>query len=89
MVEFTSVTAARQAYDACDGLELETTGNVLDVRFIPDDMTFEQEPRDTATSAPVSYQPLAFQTPVLNHLLCVYTHPSDIYRPYIHNQIDR
>lgn len=45
MVEFDSVEAADKVYEECNGLELENTSNVLDLRFIPDDMTFDDPPK--------------------------------------------
>jgi len=45
IVQFDSVEAADKVYEECNGLELENTSNVLDLRFIPDDMTFDDPPR--------------------------------------------
>ena len=35
-------------YNECDGAELEASSMVLDLRFIPEDMTFERKLRDEA-----------------------------------------
>jgi hypothetical protein len=33
----------------CNGMEYEKSSNQIDLRYIPDDMTFDQEPRETCT----------------------------------------
>lgn len=49
VVECDSSATADYLYNACDGLEVERSSNVLDLRFIPDSMEFKHEPRDFAT----------------------------------------
>lgn len=49
VVECDSSATADYIYKACDRLEFELSSNVLDLRFIPDDMEFKHPPRDIAT----------------------------------------
>lgn len=62
-----SVATATSIYEQCDGLELESTGNVLDLRFIPDHIVFDDPPRDVAKQVPNSYEPKPFQSLPLQH----------------------
>lgn len=62
-----SVATADYLYKSCDGVEFERSSNILDVRFIPDDMEFKHPPRDQATEAPTVYEALDFHTPALQH----------------------
>ena len=43
---------AEVLYDECDGTEFELSGNLLDLRYISDDMEFDQEPHSVATELP-------------------------------------
>jgi len=45
VVEFDSVAAADRVYEECNGLELENTSNVIDLRFIPEGMVFDAPPK--------------------------------------------
>lgn len=65
VVECDSSATADYLYNACDGLEVERSSNVLDLRFIPDSMEFKHPPRDVATEAPVNYEAVDFQTRAL------------------------
>ena len=47
-------------YNECDGMEYETSSNVLDLRFVPNDTKFERKPRDTADTIPRNYKPPAW-----------------------------
>ncbi|KAA8497655.1 Pre-rRNA-processing protein esf1 [Porphyridium purpureum] len=69
VVEFDSAESANAVYKECDGLEFGSSGNLFDMRFIPDDMhDFEQRPpRDVATSVPENYEPPQFSTTALLH----------------------
>ncbi|VDQ07926.1 unnamed protein product [Trichobilharzia regenti] len=41
IIEFDSVETAEAIYEACDGLEYESSGSRLDLRFVDNDQTFE------------------------------------------------
>ncbi|ETV98967.1 hypothetical protein, variant [Aphanomyces invadans] len=64
---FNSVAAASAVFDACDGLEYETSSNTLDLRFVPDDVEFTNSPKETATSVPDTYTPAIFATLALQN----------------------
>lgn len=66
VIEFDSVKCADIVYKECDGLEYESTANRLDLRFVPDDMDFDDEPKDVCTELPSrGYQPRIFFTTAL------------------------
>lgn len=70
VVEFDSVKCADIVYKECDGLEYESTANRLDLRFIPDDMEFNEDtPKDSCTELPdlLKYEPRIFFTTALQH----------------------
>eukprot|EP01096_Ripella_sp_DP13-Kostka_P000157 TRINITY_DN10214_c0_g1_i1.p1 TRINITY_DN10214_c0_g1~~TRINITY_DN10214_c0_g1_i1.p1 ORF type:complete len:733 (+),score=370.29 TRINITY_DN10214_c0_g1_i1:77-2200(+) len=60
VVEFDSAKTALHVYRECDGMEVESTSNALDLRFIPDDQVFEPQQlkniKDQATEVPSNYE---------------------------------
>uniref|UniRef100_A0A3Q3IXL4 Uncharacterized protein n=1 Tax=Monopterus albus TaxID=43700 RepID=A0A3Q3IXL4_MONAL len=61
VVECDSADTATKIYGECDGYEYESSCSVLDLRFVPDEVTFDEEPKDVATDANLStYTPKLF-----------------------------
>jgi hypothetical protein len=74
---------AHKIYDATDGSEYLSSSNFLDLRFIPDDVTFDDEPRDECDSVPTGYKPVDFVTDALQHSKVKLTwdmHPEEVSR---------
>lgn len=67
VVDCDSVAGAAAIYDNCDGTEYESTANFFDLRFVPDDVTFDDKPTDECTSVPANYKPNEFITDALQH----------------------
>lgn len=67
VIECNSVFAADKIYAECDGMEYESTATKFDLRFVPDDMTFDDEPKDVCTEMPDTskYMPRLFTTTAL------------------------
>lgn len=70
VAEFNSAETANKVYTECDGIEYESTATRLDLRFIPNNMTFDQEPKEICTEIPelVKYQPRQFTTTALQQV---------------------
>ncbi|DAZ97199.1 TPA: hypothetical protein N0F65_003830, partial [Lagenidium giganteum] len=60
-----SVKTASVIYENCDQLEYETSSNLLDLRYVPDDMEFKNPPKESCQSVPETYKPAIFATNVL------------------------
>ncbi|KAF5374810.1 hypothetical protein D9758_000334 [Tetrapyrgos nigripes] len=61
--------AASHIYEELEGTELERSANVFDISFVPEDMAFEDEPRDEAAEENTSanYKAVDFVTDALRH----------------------
>ena len=68
IAEFDTVKTAMGVYHECDGIEYERSSFKLDLRYVPDDQSFEErEVRDTATDIPPDYEAPEFQVKALQH----------------------
>ncbi|KAG9014750.1 pre-rRNA-processing protein esf1 [Tulasnella sp. JGI-2019a] len=67
IVECDSPATAAYLYQELDATELERTANLLDLSFVPDDLTFDEEFRDEATQDLGNFKPLDFSTDALRH----------------------
>ncbi|KFH63270.1 hypothetical protein MVEG_10680 [Podila verticillata NRRL 6337] len=67
VVDCDSVETAKAICEACDGAEYESSANFFDLRYIPDGMEFEDQPRDESFGAPENYKPNEFTTQVFQH----------------------
>ncbi|XP_013781051.1 ESF1 homolog [Limulus polyphemus] len=67
VVECDSPETASKLYEDLDGKEYENSAAQLDLRFIPDNVIFEQEPKSVSESLPElsSYKPDCFTTTAL------------------------
>ncbi|KAK5132288.1 hypothetical protein LTR08_009196 [Meristemomyces frigidus] len=63
-----SHTTAKALYDSMDGREYLSTANFFDLRFIPDDTSFDDDPpRDQCEKLDEGYKPNEFRTEALTH----------------------
>ncbi|XP_059187056.1 ESF1 homolog [Centropristis striata] len=61
VAECDSADTAAKIYQECDGYEYESSCSVLDLRFIPDEVQFDEEPKDAATDVNLTtYTPKLF-----------------------------
>lgn len=68
VITCSSKPTAKTLYDSMDGREYLSTSNFFDLRFIPDDTSFEDDtPSDECASLPVGYKPNEFRTEALTH----------------------
>ncbi|GAU95076.1 hypothetical protein RvY_06754 [Ramazzottius varieornatus] len=61
-----SKETANKVYEECDGLEYENSSTVVDLRFVPDEMEFDDsEAKSTVKNLPANYQPAEFVSTAL------------------------
>ncbi|CAK6983147.1 ESF1 homolog [Scomber scombrus] len=61
VVECDSTDTAAKIYEECDGYEYESSCSMLDLRFVPNDVKFDEEPKDEATDVNLTvYTPKLF-----------------------------
>ncbi|RKU48884.1 pre-rRNA-processing protein esf1 [Coniochaeta pulveracea] len=83
VMECSDPDTAHKIYEATDGSEYLSSSNFLDLRFIPDEVTFDDEPRDECDSVPTGYKPVDFVTDALQHSKVKLTwdmHPEEVSR---------
>lgn len=76
-------STAHAIYEATDGSEYLSSSNFLDLRFVPDDVTFDDEPREECSQVPAGYKPVEFVTDALQHSKVKLTwdmHPEEVTR---------
>ena len=68
VITCTSALTAKALYDAMDGREYLSTSNFFDLRFVPDEVSFDEDrPRDECRKIPTGYKPNEFVTDALTH----------------------
>ncbi|KAG8871413.1 pre-rRNA-processing protein esf1 [Tulasnella sp. 331] len=67
IIDCDSPATAAYLYKELDATELERTANLLDLSFVPDDVTFDEEFRDEATQDLGNFKALDFSTDALRH----------------------
>lgn len=68
VIECDDKPTAKALYDSMDGREYLTTANFFDLRFIPDETSFDDDkPRDECRKLPEGYKPNDFRTEALTH----------------------
>lgn len=68
VISCSSDACAKRIYDALDGHEYLNTANFFDLRFIPDEVSFEDDkPREECSKLPEGYRPNDFRTEALTH----------------------
>lgn len=78
-----TAATAQKIYEATDGTEYQSSSNFLDLRFVPDDVEFDDEPRDECNKIPESYKPVEFVTNALQSSKVKLTwdmHPEELAR---------
>ncbi|KAA1471548.1 hypothetical protein DENSPDRAFT_837564 [Dentipellis sp. KUC8613] len=67
IVECDTAETGAYLYSELQGTELERSANVFDLSFVPDEMTFDDDPRDESTGVGADYKGIDFVTDALRH----------------------
>ncbi|CAG9858356.1 unnamed protein product [Phyllotreta striolata] len=67
IIAFDNANTANKVYTECDGMEYESSAIKLDLRFVPEDMSFDDEPKEFCDKLPEvnKYQPRFFTNTAL------------------------
>lgn len=68
VVDCDSPETANTLYEQLNGMEYESSSVRFDLRFIPDDVTFDHEPTSVADKVPSEYKPRLFVTSALQQV---------------------
>ena len=61
VIECSSIGTATSLYNQCDGLEYESSSLVLDLRYVPEEISFNHvTPRTMSSHIPENYKPPEF-----------------------------
>lgn len=67
LITCSSPHVAKAIYDNMDGREYLSSANFFDLRFVPDEVEFDEEPHEVCESLPNGYKPNEFVTDALSH----------------------
>lgn len=67
VITCSSPNVAKAIYDNMDGREYLSSANFFDLRFVPDDTTFDEDLHDECERLPDGYKPNEFTTDALTH----------------------
>ncbi|KXT07913.1 hypothetical protein AC579_3259 [Pseudocercospora musae] len=68
VIECSDNATAKTLYDSMDGREYLSTSNFFDLRFVPDETSFDEDtPHDECLDLPRGYKPNDFRTEALTH----------------------
>ncbi|XP_028133942.2 ESF1 homolog [Diabrotica virgifera virgifera] len=67
IISFDNTVSANKIYTECDGMEYESSAIKMDLRFVPENMEFDDEPKEYCDKLPEvnKYQPRFFTTTAL------------------------
>ncbi|KAF2268837.1 hypothetical protein CC78DRAFT_529809 [Lojkania enalia] len=67
VITCSSSAVAKSLYDNMDGREYLSSSNFFDLRFVPEDTTFDEDPHDECQRLSDAYKPNEFTTDALTH----------------------
>jgi len=82
---FDTVATAKGIYDQCDGMEVERTSNIMDLRYVPDNVSFPYPARCCTPHRPKS--PLRIRRDIAYEVPAEYKPPSGYIQGLQHTRI--